>query len=222
MEDVFLHLKSQLLKIIQILKGPVYRNSLIIKAITFTFFIMLLSAMIFTIAIFYVAPELSDNLSSLTKSMFDYEDVPSPFTGDFLSYIFLNNSGHYWNPIRMLVWIPFLGPLLLMFEIILNSGVIGVISVIIGIDNGIAYPIIGLVPHGIIEIPAFLLQLSSIILWQVIITETILAKLRGRHIEKDKINQSLSDTLILAVNSIVLLFIAAVIETYVTPYLLGI
>ena len=136
-------------------------------------------------------------------------------------FIFLNNSGHFWNPIRMLVWIPVLGPILLAFEIVLNSGIIGVVAVLAGINSGIAYPIIGLVPHGMIELPAFLLQLSPIVLWQVTITEAILAKLQGKKIAKDKVKQGLGDALILAVTSIILLFIAAVIETYVTPYLLG-
>ena len=137
-------------------------------------------------------------------------------------FIFLNNSGHFWNPIRMLVWIPILGPLLLVFEILLNSGLIGVIAVLVGINNGIAYPIIGLVPHGIIEIPAFLLQLSSIILWQKIITEAIIAKLKSEKIPEGRFRQDLWDVLILGGISIILLFIAAIIETYFTPYLLGI
>jgi stage II sporulation protein M len=114
-----------------------------------------------------------------------------------------------------------LGPILLAFEIILNSGLIGVVVVIAGINKGIYYPIVGLVPHGIIELPAFLLQLSSIILWQVTITEAIFTKLRGRIVEKDKIKQGLYDAIILAVTSVILLFIAALIETYVTPFFLG-
>jgi stage II sporulation protein M len=121
----------------------------------------------------------------------------------------------------MFVWIPVLGPVLLGFEILLNSGIIGVIAVIVGINNGIAYPIVGLVPHGIIEIPAFLLQFSSIVLWQAIVTEAIIAKLRGRKLEKAQVNRGLKDASILAVASIIFLFIAAAIETYVTPYLLG-
>ena len=121
----------------------------------------------------------------------------------------------------MLVWIPFLGPLLLAFEIVLNSGLIGVIAVLVGIKQGITYPIFGLVPHGIVEIPAFLLQLSSIIIWQVVITETIIAKIKGNKIEINKFKQKLKDVIILGGLSIILLFIAALIETYLTPYLLG-
>jgi stage II sporulation protein M len=199
----------------------IYRNSLIIKAISITFFIVLTLAIFFTIIVFYFSPELMENLSLFTNSILDYGSIPSPFTWDLLFFIFLNNSGHFWNPIRMLVWIPVLGPILLAFEIILNSGLIGVVVVISGIDKGIAYPIVGVVPHGIIELPAFLLQLSSIVLWQVTITKIILSKFRGRIMEKDRIMQGLIDVLILAVTAIILLFVAALIETYVTPFFLG-
>ncbi len=219
---LFLRFKSLLLKAAEALKGAIQRNGLIIKATTLAFFIMLSLAIIATIFVFSLAPEFSDRLSSLVQSTLNYEDTPAPFTGTFFSYIFLNNSGHFWNPIRMLVWIPVLGPLLLGLEILLNSGLIGVIAVIVGAEQGIAYPIIGLVPHGIIEIPAFLLQFASIVLWQVTITEVIIAKVKGRKVERDKVRQRLKDTLILAGTSIILLMIAAAIETYITPYLLGI
>ena len=218
---LFLQLKAPLLKVIETLKGAVQRNSLIVKATTLSFFILLSLTIVATIFVFSAAPEISDQLSSLAETALNYEDIPTPYTGTLFSYIFLNNIGHFWNPIRMFVWVPVLGPVLLGFEILLNSGVIGVIAVMVGINNGIAYPIVGLVPHGIIEIPAFLLQFSSIVLWQATVTEAIIAKLRGRKLEKDKVNQGLKDASILAVASIILLFVAAAIETYVTPYLLG-
>ncbi|MBT8172393.1 stage II sporulation protein M [Candidatus Bathyarchaeota archaeon] len=161
---MFLQFKLLLLKTMQNFKHAIYRNILILKVTSITFFIVLLISIIFTISIYNFFPEQINNLSSITESLFNYEDIPAPYTWDFFSFIFLNNSGHFWNPIRMLVWIPFLGPLLLVFEIILNSGLIGVIAVMVGINEGITYPIIGLVPHGIVEIPAFLIQLSSIIL----------------------------------------------------------
>jgi len=218
---LFLRSKALLLKAVETLKGAIQRNSLIIKATTLTFFIILSLAIIATIFVFCAAPEFSDQLSSLVQSTLNYEDIPPAFTGTLFSYIFLNNIGHFWNPIRMFVWIPALGPLLLGFEILLNSGLIGVIAVMAGINRGIAYPVIGLVPHGIIEIPAFLLQFASIVLWQATITEAILAKLRGKKVERDKVNQGLKDTLILAVTSIILFMIAAAVETYITSYLLG-
>ncbi|PVX23399.1 MAG: hypothetical protein CW691_10665 [Candidatus Bathyarchaeum sp.] len=218
---LFLRFKSQVLKVTQILKGAIRRNILIVKATSLAFFIMLAVAIIGSVIVFCLVPSASDSLSSIVQTVFDYDDVPGPFTLDFFSYIFTNNSGHFWNPIRMLVWVPAVGPLLLGFEILLNSGVIGVVAVMVGMNNGLAYPIIGLVPHGIIEIPAFLLQFACIVLWQATVTEVILAKLRGKQVDTKKAKRGLKDTLILAVASIILLFVAAAIETYVTPYLLG-
>ena len=218
---LFLGLKALLFKIIEILKSAIHRNILIIKVTTLAFFIILSLSIIASVLVFSLAPELSEQLSSLTQVAIDYDDIPSPFTGTLVSFIFLNNIGHFWNPIRMLVWIPVIGPFLLGFEILLNSGVIGMIAVTVGISNGVAFPILGLVPHGIIEIPGFLLQFASIVLWQVTISETIIDKLVARKLERDKIKQCLKDAFVLAVASIILLMVAAVIETYVTPYLLG-
>lgn len=183
---------------------------------------MLVLAMVFAAFAFSASPTLLEQLGEIFHTALDYDDIPSPFTVDLFSYIFLNNIGHFWNPLRMFVWVPALGPIVLLVEIVFNSGLIGVVAVLAGINKGLAYPIIGLLPHGIIEIPAFLLQFSSIVLWQTTITEAAVAKLRGRHVKRDRLIQGLKDTFILAATSIMLLLIAALIETYVTPFLLEI
>lgn len=202
-------------------KGVRHRNNLIIKATTFTFLIILSLAIIASVFVFSLAPDLKDKLSSLIPMALNYDEIPSPFTGTLFSFIFLNNIGHFWNPIRMLVWVPIIGPFLLGFEILLNSGVIGMIAVIVGINNGVLYPIVGLVPHGVIEIPGFLLQVASIVCWQVTISEALFDKLVGRKLDRDKVKQHLKDTCVLALTAIILLMVAAFVETYVTPYLLG-
>lgn len=218
---LFLDIKSLFLKAVNTVKSVIQRNSLIIKATTLAFFSIMFVAVAITALAFSAAPELVDMLESFTQSAFDSENIPSPYTVDFFSLIFLNNVGHLWNPLKMLVWVPFLGPMLLALELPLNSGLIGVVAVIVGANNGLVYPILGLVPHGVIEIPAFLLQFSSIVLWHVTITESIFAKLKGRPVDKAKLKQGLKDVFVLVVASVILLFIAAIIETYVTPSLLG-
>jgi uncharacterized membrane protein SpoIIM required for sporulation len=209
------------LKVTNAVKGAVQRNSLIIKSTTLAFMILLVGVTILTVLVFSANPELTASLSSLTQTVLGVGDVPSPYSADLVSFIFFNNIGHFWNPIRMIVWIPFLGPLLLGLEVLLNSGIIGVVAVISGINNGITYPIVGLVPHGILELPAFFLQFSAIVLWQVTVSETIINKLRGKPVEATKFRQGLQDFVVLAVVSIVLMGVAAVIESFVTPYLLG-
>ena len=219
---MFLRLKSLFLKAVETLKSVIQRRCLIVKATTATFFIALLVTVIVTIFVFSFAPELLDKVSSLAQSVLNFEDAPNPFTGSFFSYIFLNNIGHFWNPVRMFVWIPLLGSVLLGFEILLNGVLIGAVAAIVGVNQGVVYPIAGLLPHGMIEIPAFLLQATCIVVWQVTLSEAIITKMRGRELEKDKIRQGLQDALILAVASIIFFMIAAFIETYITPYILGI
>jgi uncharacterized membrane protein SpoIIM required for sporulation len=48
-----------------------------------------------------------------------------------------------------------------------------------------------------------------------------MAKIIGEKVESAKFKQGVKDTLILAVASVILFMIAAAIETYITPYLLG-
>ncbi|WNZ28562.1 MAG: stage II sporulation protein M [Candidatus Bathyarchaeota archaeon] len=216
-----LQIESQFAKAKRLFKEAIDRNSLILKAITFAFFILLTASIIVTIVIFNMAPDLIDTLGSFTETTIGTGDIPSPYTGSLYSFIFFNNIGHFWNPLRMIVWIPAVGPLLLGLEILLNSGLIGIVAVMVGISKGVAYPILGLIPHGIIEIPAFLFQLSAIVLWQVTITEAIINKLRGKKLDNLKFKLGVQDTIIFAVTSIMLMGIAAVIETFVTPYLLG-
>jgi stage II sporulation protein M len=195
---------------------------LIVKSITLSFVVLLAASIIVTVIIFNAVPELTENFNQFTETALGFSDIPSPYSGSLYSFIFFNNIGHFWNPIRMIVWIPFLGPFLLGLEVLLNSGIIGIVAVMVGARNGVVYPIIGLVPHGIIEIPAFLFQLSAIVLWQVTLSEAILTKLKGRTLEKSKFKVGIQDTAIFAITSIILMGIAALIETFVTPYLLGI
>jgi uncharacterized membrane protein SpoIIM required for sporulation len=136
-------------------------------------------------------------------------------------HILQNNTGHFWNPAKMLVWVPFLGTFFLALELLLNSVTIGAISVFIGKTRGIFYPIVGLTPHGVFEIPAFIFQFASLIRWHVTITEFIMAKIVGERVEGAKLRQGLKDTVVLAIISLTLFIIAAYVETYITPYLLG-
>jgi stage II sporulation protein M len=199
----------------------IQRNKTIIKATTIAFFTILLLSIFLTAAVFSMAPGLSEWFKSVAKSESQYIAIPPPFTGKLYFYIFLNNIGHFWNPIRMLVWVPLLGTFLLGLEILLNGGVIGIVAVIAGITHGVFYPIVGLVPHGIVEIPAFILEFASIIRWQVTTVDAIMAKIIGEKRESSKFKQGVKDTVILAIASVILFMIAAAIETYVTPYLLG-
>lgn len=194
---------------------------MIIKATTLAFFIVMLLSIFLTILAFSMAPWLSDWFRSVAQSERRYIAIPPPFTENLYFYIFLNNVGHFWNPIKMLVWVPLLGTFILGSELLLNGGVIGIVAVIAGVTHGVFYPIVGLTPHGILEIPAFILQFASIIRWHVTTIDAMMAKIIGEKVESARFKQGVKDTIILAIASVILFMIAAYIETYITPYLLG-
>lgn len=188
---------------------------------TLTFFGIIFVSVLVTGFAFSYSPELTDVLELFTEQQRPNIADPPLYTGTLYFYILSNNIGHFWNPIRMLVWVPLLGTLLLGFELLLNGIVIGVAATVVGIQRGFAYPILGLVPHGIFEIPALILEFASIIRWQVATFEAIMTKITGEKVNMAKFKLGVKDTVVLAVASLVLFVIAAFIETYITPRLLG-
>ncbi len=147
-------------------------------------------------------------------------DHPKPCTQEFFLYIFTNNTGFYWNPQKLLVWIPIFGTLVIGLTFLINGVIIGSVAAITGLEYGPLLPIAGLIPHGIIEIPAFIFQWTAIIRWHITISMLLFNKIRGEKVEKTKIKSELIDVFILSAISIFLLFIAALIETYITPLLI--
>ena len=199
----------------------IQRNKTIIKVTALSFFLIIIFSGIMTITFFSVAPWMSDWFWQMAESERRYVAIPPAFTEDLYLFIFLNNIGHFWNPIKMLVWIPLLGTFILGLELLLNGGIIGIVAVTAGITHGALYPILGLIPHGIVEIPAFILLFASLIRWHVTTTEAVMKRIIGEKLDRDKLRRDLKDTLILAVASVALFMIAAFIETYITPSLLG-
>jgi stage II sporulation protein M len=220
MEDITLK-ESFFTRIWKTFTSSVQRNKMIIKATVLTFFGIIIISMLVTLFAFSTNPGLSEWFKSLMQNEGSYVAIPPPYTSDLYFFIFLNNVGHFWNPVRMLVWVPLVGTFELGFELLLNGVLIGALSIVVGITKGIFYPILGIVPHGVIEIPAFILEFTSIIRWQVTITEAIMAKIIGERVNVAKLKRGVKDSLILAVVSVMLFAIAAFIETYITPRLLG-
>lgn len=113
-----------------------------------------------------------------------------------------------------------LGAFVLGLEILLNGALIGALSVVLGMTRGALYPIKGLVPHGVLEISAFILQFASIIRWHITIVEAFMDKITGKNLDFTKFKQDLKDTVVLAITSVILLSVAAYVEAFVTPSLL--
>lgn len=215
-------LRLSLSRIVGILKSCFLRNKILIKVVTIVFFLILLLSIVVTSLAFNLAPNLSSIFESFAQSERSYVALPPPFTEELFSYILLNNIGHFWNPLKSLVWVPLLGAFVLGLELFLNASIIGAVIVFAARTHGILYPILGLTPHGLFEIPAFVLEFSSIIRWQITIIETLLAKITGEPVRGEIVKRGLKDALLLALISVLLFVIAAAIETYITPGVLGI
>ncbi|MFQ6081005.1 MAG: stage II sporulation protein M [Candidatus Bathyarchaeia archaeon] len=204
----------------ELLKQCVQRNGMIIKATTLALFTVIFLSILLTVIVFSLLPWFSDWFRSMAQSERGYIVIPPPFTENLYYYILLNNIGHFWNPLRMLVWVPFLGALILGLELLFNGGIIGIVATIAGMTQGALYPIVGLIPHGIIEIPAFILQFSSFIRWHATTIDAVMMRVTGEKVDRVKFIQGVKDTVILAIASVILFIIAAYVETYVTPHLL--
>lgn len=142
MEDVALNSKSLFVRIWQTFTDCFHRNKMILKATIIIFFVIIIFSIFLTFFAFAIAPGLSE-FESLTQSDRSYIVIPPPYTENLYFYILLNNCGHFWNPVRMLVWVPLFGTFVLGFELLLNGVVIGVLSTIVGMTRGISYPILG-------------------------------------------------------------------------------
>jgi uncharacterized membrane protein SpoIIM required for sporulation len=182
---------------------------------------MLIVSAFVAYALLEAFPNLEGLISNMMGSTTGYTAIPPPYTSGFYRLIFLNNIGHFWNPARVWVWLPFVGMLSLGFELMLNAVVIGAVISFATLTKGAAYTIAGLTPHGVFEIPAFILEFAGLGRWHITSIRAIYSKLGGRKIDRPRLTEGVKDTIFLSLLSLALFAIAAYVETYVTPRLLG-
>lgn len=197
------------------------RNSLLISVVALAFFSVLIVSALVAYALLAISPGLVSFLQDAMRSAGRSLAVPAPYTGDLYRLIFFNNIGHFWNPSRVWVWLPFVGMFSLGYELVLNAVVIGGIISITALTKGAAYTIAGLTPHGVLEIPAFILEFGALARWHVSTIRALSAKLSGRVVNRPVLMQGVKDTAFLSLLSVGLFAAAAYIETFVTPYFLG-
>jgi len=83
------------------------------------------------------------------------------------------------------------------------------------------YALTGLLPHGIIEIPAFILEFTALARWHISTTRALYSKLSGRPVDRPLLREGVADTVVLSLLSVALFATAAYVETFITPHLLG-
>jgi len=197
------------------------RNKLLISVVALTFLMVtFLSAMIAYIFLL-ASPELVKAFQTAIGTTRQLVAIPPPYTPDLYSLILLNNIGHFWNPTRVWVWIPVVGAFSLGYELLVNAIVIGGVASFASVTRGAAYTVAGLTPHGIFEIPAFILEFAGLARWHVASTKAIYTKLSGRSVDRPLLIEGIKDTLVLSLLSVLLFTVAAYVETYITPRFLG-
>ncbi len=197
------------------------RNRLLIVAIAVTFFAIMIITALVAYAVLLTSPGLVNGLQGWLESAGSYIAIPPPYSNSLYRFIFLNNIGHFWNPIRLWVWIPFIGAFELGYELLLNAVVIGGVAAFVGMTKGPVYTAAGLLPHGVIEIPAFILEFVGLARWHVSTSRALYARLSGQSVDRPLLIEGVKDTVTLSLLSVALFAVAAYIETFITPHLLG-
>jgi stage II sporulation protein M len=206
---------------LQGIRGVLNRNWALVGTIALAFFSMMILSAIIAYALLLSSPSLISFFQDMMGSAGGYIAIPPPYTSGLYRLIFLNNIGHFWNPVRAWVSLPFVGMFSLGFELLLNAIVIGGVISFATLTKGGAYTVAGLLPHGVFEIPAFILEFAGLARWHVTATRAICTKLSGGKIDRPRLIEGAKDSLFLSLLSVALFAIAAYVETYVTPHFLG-
>ena len=150
---------------------------------------------------------LADDVTAL-KKLSDFL-APLPQTSVFL-FIFLKNVtavlvGFALSPFFCLVPVA---------ALVLNGGLLGLVSATVVQEKSLGYLLAGVLPHGVIEIPALIIGEAAALSFGTAVMLSLVNQER-RKLLLPNLRQN-ARYLALAV---ILLFPAALIETYVTPLL---
>ncbi|MCX8182194.1 MAG: stage II sporulation protein M [Candidatus Methanomethyliaceae archaeon] len=139
-----------------------------------------------------------------------YVELYKPYEFSTVIFLFAKNS--------LTVGLAFfLSPLLLIFPatiLLLNGFMTGFVASVLPIDLALR----ALAPHGIFELPALVIAAAGGLCFGTGVIRKILRRIRGKEYE---VAQDFKRGFKLFLISLVLLFVAAIIETYVTPFIVG-
>jgi uncharacterized membrane protein SpoIIM required for sporulation len=197
------------------------RSKILIGIVTVVFFSVMVVSAVVSYVLLVSSPQVMGYLRDFMASERGLIGIPPPGTSGFYRLIFLNNIGHFWNPIRAWVWLPFVGAFSLGYELLLNAIIIGGVISFATLTKGAAFTIAGLTPHGVFEIPAFILEFAGLTRWHVATSRAIYGKMSGRQVDRPLFIEGVKDTFVLSLFSVTLFAVAAYVETFITPVLIG-
>jgi len=151
----------------------------------------------------------SEYITAFEEQFGSISALPKPLIALF---IFLKNTSallisFVLSPILCLV------PIL---ALIINGWVIAFVSTLVIEEESLGFLLAGLLPHGIFELPALILGQAAALSFGAMVVLTLFKKER-----RNLLLPSLKQNLKYFGVALALLFPAAIIETYITPLLLG-
>jgi stage II sporulation protein M len=102
-----------------------------------------------------------------------------------------------------------------VFSLVFNGAFIAVISVLVARIESVGFVLKGLLPHGILEIPAFIVAQAAALSFGFLIIASIFS-----HNRRARLGTDLKRSLKFFVVAVLILIPAAIIETFITPQLL--
>lgn len=172
------------------------------------FFSLIIIFILGIISAYLLTAEIRNEI--LIEAMKKMEDIATDNKCLLFFRIFTNNV--FVLVIGVLSAVVFIGPFLIT---VMNGLVIGILVLEIFPQIGIGLSLIALIPHGILELPAFFLgSFLGILFWRkIFFSKTVSPKLNRK--------EFLLKLSYLFLLLILLLLIAAFVESFITPFLIN-
>ena len=148
---------------------------------------------------------LADNLSVLKSLSSFVASLPLPalFLFIFIKNVLAVAAGFVLSPFLLLVPV---------MELLLNGGLLGLVSVSVVQQKSFGFLLSGVLPHGIIEIPAMIIGEAAALSFGIAVMRSLVNEQA-----RAELPSSLKKNLRYLAIAVIMLFPAALIETYVTP-----
>lgn len=177
---------------------------------------LIVVSVIFVLALLAGAIDTGNNLEASKKSFENFVQFASPLKGksDFIIFlfIFLNNSVK--GLLEILLFVLF--GIYAISTIVTNGTMIGTAAMLVAKMKGLTFILAALLPHGILEIPAFLLTSAVSLRLSHLLFQKIFLK------ERQDIKSEFKKSLVFYLKILLPLYlIAAAVEAFVTPKIIA-